>query len=164
MPQPQLALPVALTPRALADEGGRKAPPARRAPGLTFTVRSTADLPPVLDALAGRMEALDYLKRECLGMRLALEEALVNALKHGHGHDPAKAAHVRLRVTVEQALAEVEDEGPGFDPSAVADALRPENLERTCGRGLLLMRHYTTWVRFNDRGNRVTLCKCRSPR
>ena len=161
MPQPQLALPVALTPRALADEGGRKAPPARRAPGLTFTVRSTADLPSVLDALAGRMEALDYLKRECLGMRLALEEALVNALKHGHGHDPAKAAHVRLRVTVEQALAEVEDEGPGFDPGGVADPTAAENRERTDGRGLLLMRHYMTWVRFSARGNRVTLYKQR---
>jgi serine/threonine-protein kinase RsbW len=164
MPQPQLARRVAVTPPARAAEGGRKARLAQRAPGLTFTVRSTADLSPVLDALVGRMEALDYLQRDCFGMRLALEEALVNALKHGHGHDPAKSAHVRLRVTVEQTMAEVEDEGPGFDPSAVADALQPENLERSCGRGLLLMRHYTTWVRFNDRGNRVTLCKCRSPR
>ena len=163
MPRPQLARRVAVTP-ARAAEGGRKARPAQRAPCLTFAVRSTADLSPVLDALVGHMEALDYLKRDCFGMRLALEEALVNALKHGHGHDPAKSAHVRLRVTVEQVMVEVEDEGPGFDPSAVADALLPENLERTCGRGLLLMRHYTTWVRFNDRGNRVTLCKCRSPR
>jgi len=126
-------------------------------------VRCTADLPLVLDALAGRMEALGYLKRDCFGMHLALEEALVNALKHGHGHDPAKAARVRLCVTAEQAMAEVEDQGPGFDPSAVADALQPENLGRACGRGLLLMRHYTTWVRFSDRGNRVTLCKCRCP-
>ena len=164
MPQPQLARRVAVTPPARAAEGDCKTRPARRATDLTFTVRSAADLPPVLDALVGRMEALDYVKRDCFGMRLALEEALVNALKHGHGHDPAKSAHVRLRVTVEQVMVEVEDEGPGFDPSAVADALLPENLERTCGRGLLLMRHYTTWMRFNDRGNHVTLCKCRSPR
>ena len=152
---------VAVTSPALAAEGGRHARPVRRAPGLTFLVRCAADLPLVLDALADRMEALGYPKRDCFGMRLALEEALVNALKHGHGHDPAKAARVRLCVTAAQALAGVEDQGPGFDPGAVADALRPENVERACGRGLLLMRHYTTWVRFNDRGNRVTLCKCR---
>src|SRR5262245_49021806 len=99
MSQPQLVRRVAVTPSARAAEEGHKARPTRRAPGLTFTVRSTADLPPVLDALVGRMEALDYTKRDCFGMRLALEEALVNALKHGHGHDPARSAHVRLCVT-----------------------------------------------------------------
>jgi len=58
-------------------------------------------------------------------------------------------------------LAEVEDEGPGFDPGGVADPTAAENRERTDGRGLLLMRHYMTWVRFSARGNRVTLYKQR---
>ena len=60
------------------------------------------------------------------------------------------------------ATVEVEDEGEGFDRSSVPDPLAPENLERSSGRGLLLMRHYLTWMGYNARGNCVRLCKCRS--
>jgi serine/threonine-protein kinase RsbW len=59
-------------------------------------------------------------------------------------------------------LAEVEDEGPGFNPAVVPDPTLPENLEQTGGRGLLLMRHYMSWVHYSERGNHVTLGKCRS--
>ena len=154
MSRPQLALRVAVTSPAL---------PARRAPGLTFTVRSAADLPPVLDGLAGRMEALGYPERDRFGMRLALEEALVNALKHGHNNDPAKEVRLRCRVSAERVVAEVEDQGPGFDPAAVPDPLAPHNLAKPSGRGLLLMRHYLSWLHHNPRGNVATLCKRRSP-
>ena len=58
--------------------------------------------------------------------------------------------------------AEVEDEGPGFDPGRVPDPTLPENPDRPGGRGLPLMRHFMTWVRFSRPGNRVTLCKYRS--
>jgi hypothetical protein len=58
-------------------------------------------------------------------------------------------------------LAEVEDEGPGFDPAAVPDPTDPEYLERPCGRGLLLMHHYLTWLCYLGSGNLVTLCKRR---
>jgi serine/threonine-protein kinase RsbW len=56
----------------------------------------------------------------------------------------------------------VADQGPGFDPCQVPDARADENLERPCGRGLLLMRSYMTRVRFNGRGNVVALFKERS--
>jgi serine/threonine-protein kinase RsbW len=55
-----------------------------------------------------------------------------------------------------------EDEGEGFDPEAVPDPLASETLEKPSGRGLLLMRHCLTAVDFNGKGNRVTLCRCRS--
>ena len=71
-----------------------------------------------------------------------------------------------FRVEVDRAgpLARltVEDDGPGFDPYQVDDPLDPENLTRPCGRGLFLMRHYMTWIHFNERGNAVLLCKCRT--
>jgi serine/threonine-protein kinase RsbW len=66
---------------------------------------------------------------------------------------------VRYAVGPEEVLGEVEDEGPGFDPERVPDATAPENLEKSSGRGLLLMRRFTTWLRYHGRGNRVTLCK-----
>jgi serine/threonine-protein kinase RsbW len=108
------------------------------------------------------MSALGYAERDVFGVRLAVEEALVNALKHGHRYDASKVARVRYQVTDERVVLEIEDEGPGFDPAGVADPLTAEGLERCCGRGLLLMRHYMTSVRYNQRGNGVTLCKCRS--
>jgi serine/threonine-protein kinase RsbW len=116
---------------------------------------------PLLDRMTAWMEAEGYASSDCAGMRLALEEAVVNALRHGHGYDPAKQVRVRFRVDGVEALAEVEDEGPGFDPDAVPDPTAAENLDRSSGRGLLLMRHFTSSVRFHGRGNRVTLCRLR---
>src|SRR5262249_20754547 len=110
----------------------------------------------------GPMEAAGYSSKDVFGMRLVLEEAVVNGLKHGNQFDPVKRVRVRCQVNAERAVVEVEDEGPGFDPSEVPDPLDPETLERPCGRGLLLMRSYTTWMRFNERGNCVTVCKERS--
>jgi serine/threonine-protein kinase RsbW len=118
---------------------------------------------PVLERVTATMEAFDYPSRDVAGLRLALEEAVVNGLRHGNGGDPRKQVVVRYCVTAEEVLAEVEDEGPGFDPGRVPDPTLPENLGRPGGRGLLLMRHYLTWLRFSGRGNRVTLCKRRSP-
>jgi serine/threonine-protein kinase RsbW len=120
------------------------------------------ELDQVLEPLAARMTAAGYSERDVFAVRLAMEEALVNAIKHGNGGDPGKEVRVSYEVTDERVLAEVEDQGPGFDPTSVPDPLLPENMERPCGRGLLLIRAYMTWVRYNDRGNRVTLCKNRS--
>jgi serine/threonine-protein kinase RsbW len=92
-------------------------------------------------------------------VRLALEEAVVNGLRHGNGGDSSKRVRVRYRVDAETLLVEVKDEGAGFDADAVPDATLPENLDRPGGRGLLLMRHFMTWVRYHGCGNRVTLCK-----
>jgi serine/threonine-protein kinase RsbW len=94
-------------------------------------------------------------------IRLALEEALVNAIKHGNQMDRAKKVHISYHVRVERFEIVIADEGPGFDPNEVPDPTAPENLERCCGRGLMLMRHYMTEVCYNHRGNTVRMAKCR---
>ncbi len=129
--------------------------------GLWVRARLSAghEVRPLIDRMTAWMEAEGYPPSDCTGMRLALDEAIVNALRHGNRFDPAKRVRVRFRVDAFEALAEVEDEGPGFDPEAVPDPTAAENLDRPSGRGLLLMRHFTTWVRFHGRGNFVTLCR-----
>ena len=127
-----------------------------------LTARSLAEVPGVRDAVAAAMAQAGYSPRDIDAVRLGLEEALVNAIEHGHGGDPAKQARLRYEVTAERVLAEVEDEGAGFDPAQVPDPLVPEALGRDRGRGLLLIRHFMTWVRHNERGNVIVLCKCRS--
>jgi serine/threonine-protein kinase RsbW len=99
--------------------------------------------------------------REIFGIKLALEEALVNAIKHGNQMDRSKKVHITYQVTTERFDVHISDEGPGFDPSDVPDPTAVENLERPSGRGLMLMRHYMSEVTYSDRGNAVSMCKVR---
>jgi serine/threonine-protein kinase RsbW len=119
-------------------------------------------MPPVIEGMTAAMAALGYPDKDVFGMRLALEEALVNAIKHGHQGDTSKQVRVSYRVSAHRVLVQIEDEGPGFDPHQVADPCAGTNLDRPGGLGLFLMRHHVTWLRYNRRGNCVALCKCRS--
>jgi serine/threonine-protein kinase RsbW len=98
-------------------------------------------------------------ERDVFGVKLALEEALVNAIKHGNQMDRAKKVHVAYRLAPGHFEVHITDEGAGFDPCDVPDPCAPENLERPCGRGLMLMRHYMNEVAFNARGNSVRMSK-----
>ena len=124
-------------------------------------LRRSAELEPLLEQVVAAMVAQDYSRRTCWEMRLALEEAIVNGLRHGNRFDPTKRVLVSYHVGPSAVLAEVEDEGPGFDPADGPDPTDPEHLERPCGRGLLLMHHYLTWLCYLGSGNLVTLCKRR---
>jgi serine/threonine-protein kinase RsbW len=126
-----------------------------------FRLSAGCEVRPVLERMTAWMEAEGYPPSDCAGMRVALEEAVANALRHGNRYDPAKRVRVGLRVNASEVLAEVEDEGPGFDPASVPDLTAPQNRDQPSGRGLLLMRHNTTWLRFHGRGNLVTLCRSR---
>jgi serine/threonine-protein kinase RsbW len=118
----------------------------------------------LLDEVTHNMERAGYAASDRFAVRLALEEAAVNAVKHGHRHDPRKQVHIWWAVTSTAVKLAVQDEGPGFDPALVADPCLPENLERPCGRGLLLIKTKMTWVRFNRRGNCIAMCLFRSHR
>ena len=127
----------------------------------TWTLRSCEEILPAIQDVLNLLEAAGYSNKERFAVRLSLEEALVNAIKHGHKSDPTKEVQLRCHFAPDYFLAEVEDEGPGFRLEDVPNPFEPENCERPCGRGLLLMRSFMTWVRFNDTGNRVTMCRRR---
>jgi serine/threonine-protein kinase RsbW len=114
---------------------------------------------PLLDKITCIMQAMGYCTKDVFGLRLALEEAIMNGLRHGNRSDPTKRVLIRYSVRSDRVLAEVEDQGPGFKPGDVPDPVATENLTKPSGRGLLLIRHYTTWVQHNQRGNCLTLCK-----
>jgi serine/threonine-protein kinase RsbW len=125
-------------------------------------VATARDVDPAIQRLTDALAAAGFPSKDIFSVRLAVEEAIVNGLKHAHQGDPSKEVRVGYLVTPEQVLLVIEDEGPGFCPEELPDPLDPENLERACGRGVFLMRHYMTWVRYNDRGNCVTMCKRRA--
>jgi CheY-like chemotaxis protein/anti-sigma regulatory factor (Ser/Thr protein kinase) len=125
---------------------------------------------------------------DCLRVGVALEEALLNSYYHGNleissdlresDHNAYyelsrqrcrekpysdRKIHVEALLTDDECRFVVRDEGPGFDPTTLPDATDPANLERPCGRGLLLMRTFMDEVSFNEKGNEVTLVKRRLP-
>ncbi len=107
------------------------------------------------------LDALDkfaYAKASRFAVRLAVEEALTNAFRHGHRALPRETP-VTLDLTVgpQEIKISVEDQGPGFTPEKVPDPTLDENLDKPAGRGLMLMRAYMASIDYNDKGNRVTL-------
>jgi len=94
-------------------------------------------------------------------IKLALEEALANAIKHGNKSDPGKQVIVEFEVNEHQFSISVSDEGVGFDPEDVPDPTLDENLEKPFGRGVMLMNTYMNQVSYNPRGNRVTMVRKR---
>lgn len=92
-------------------------------------------------------------------IKLAFEEAVTNAVKHGNCSDRAKKVHLRYYVDPRRAVLMVRDEGCGFRPDEVPDPTADENLERPSGRGLMLMHSYMTKVLFSVAGNEVWLLK-----
>lgn len=109
--------------------------------------------------LLGIVNHCGYGESCAFAIRLALEEALTNAVRHGNRMNPAKAVEVEYDIDPQRAIITVTDQGEGFDPDAVPDPTIDENLEKPSGRGIMLMRAYMDEVCFNDRGNQVRLVK-----
>ncbi|MBN2844130.1 MAG: ATP-binding protein [Sedimentisphaerales bacterium] len=99
---------------------------------------------------------------DMFAIRLCLEEALTNAVRHGNGGDNSKL--VKVKYFLSQALLEifVEDQGKGFNPGDVPDPRSQENISRPGGRGLLLMNAYLDQLDYLGRGNIVRMIKKRS--
>ena len=114
-------------------------------------------------------ELLASLKREnwsegdIFGIHLAVEEALVNAIRHGNRSDQNKLVHLLCKLATDRVLIEIADEGAGFDPACVPDCTAAENLNRASGRGIMLMRNYMSRVEYTHGGHRVVMEKQRSP-
>lgn len=128
----------------------------------TWTIPSTnADAAQVQQEIVHAIEQQDYKREAVFAVRLALDEALVNAVKHGNKNDPDKIVQVEFNIDADRMVIQIEDQGPGFVPEALPDPTAEENLSRPNGRGVMLMRAYMTQVDFNETGNRVILTKTR---
>lgn len=112
-----------------------------------------------LSAIESQLAVHNFLAKEIFGIRLALDEAIVNGIKHGHKFDTSKRVHLAYTIGDGKFHVDITDEGPGFDPAAVPDPLADENLEKASGRGLFLMSSYMKTVEFNETGNRVSMTK-----
>jgi len=110
-----------------------------------------------------RLEEFAYNEDHQFAIRLAFEEALVNAMKHGNHMDPARKVRLAYRVSPQCIEIRIRDEGEGFDPGVVPDPTVDENLHRPCGRGIMLMRSYMDTVEYACCGKEVQMTKYRRP-
>jgi serine/threonine-protein kinase RsbW len=104
-------------------------------------------------------ETLGYSRECAFALRLSLEEALVNAHRHGNKGDTHKHITISYQIDRRRAVIRVRDEGDGFDPCTVPDPTCPERLCLPSGRGIMLMRSYLDEVIYNPEGNEVQLVK-----
>jgi serine/threonine-protein kinase RsbW len=113
----------------------------------------------VLEYLQDRVAKLGLITPERSNLFVALDEAFVNAVKHGNKSDPNKLVRITAELTPQEASFTVEDEGEGFDITKIPDPCDPANLFRTSGRGVLLIYNIMDEVEYNAQGNRVKMVK-----
>jgi len=133
---------------------------AQMAIELTIT-SDLAEARRVQEQIEEALTASAYTEHDIFAIKLALEEALVNAIKHGNQMDPDKQVFIVYKITPERFDIRITDQGAGFNPDDVPDPTAIENIERPCGRGLLLMRGFMTEVEYHGKGNIVSMCKVR---
>lgn len=123
----------------------------------TISFASTLYLHPILDLLLAGTPT--YWRSE---LQLGLQEALVNAAKHGNNLDPSKTVLVRFAVTQNQYWWIISDQGSGFTPPCTCSSHPPEQLpqaEQECGRGLFILYQIFDQVHWNPQGTELRLCK-----
>jgi len=113
----------------------------------------------VCGKILSELEANNFSEEDTFAVHLALEEAFLNAINHGNKMDPEKEIKIDYLVESDKLEVFVTDEGGGFDPESVPDPRYGENLYKTDGRGLLLIRSYMDVVEFNERGNSVHMVR-----
>lgn len=111
------------------------------------------------DQVISTVARYHYDDESVFAIKLALEEAVINAIKHGNRFDKKKTVELTARIGEDRVEIEIEDQGQGFDRRSVPDPLADENIERLHGRGLLLMEAYMNSVEYSNGGRRVRLVR-----
>lgn len=116
----------------------------------------------VQESIMDDVQTAGFNDNACFAIRLALEEGLANAIRHGNQGDPDKKIEIEYTISEDRIVLTICDEGPGFIPDELPDPTADENLEKPCGRGVMLIKAYMTDVSYNKRGNCVTMVKERN--
>ncbi len=151
-------------PPAASDNGRGNSRGQEASSVLRFTIPS--DLAAGHDLqkrIVNEVSRLGYNDQCKFAINLALEEGLINAIRHGNRLDPRKKVRVDAKISAKRLRVVIEDEGTGFDPHGVPDPRLDENLEKPTGRGMLLIRAYMNSVRWSRGGRRITMIKNNEP-
>lgn len=118
----------------------------------------------VLDEIIRAAENSGYDADSVFAVKLALDEAIINAIKHGNKLDPSKRVRIDARVTPTRVEIEIEDQGCGFDRKKIPDPRKAPNVEKSSGRGILLIESYMNRVQWKHGGRCLRMVKLRNGR
>ena len=118
------------------------------------------EVPPVVDRILAFIGEAGCSAGREFEFRLALSEALINAIEHGCGHDPSKTVQICVECDPAQGmLIVVRDPGPGFDPSQVPSPVEGEQIFKDRGRGIYLINQLMDEVHFTRGGTEIRMRK-----
>ncbi len=109
-----------------------------------------------------RLKRFEWQEKDVFGIHMALEEALMNAIKHGNANDTTKRIQVLIQIRENSLHSRITDQGSGFDPTKVPDPCDDRNIRKSSGRGLALIKHLVDRVSYNETGNTVEFTKRKS--
>jgi len=116
----------------------------------------------LIEEVMGVVRTDQWNDKDLFAIELVLEEVLANAVKHGNHSDPSKVVRFDCKLSREKICVRIEDEGDGFDLHSVADPREPANQMAASGRGILLVKHFASRVKWSERGNVIEFEKDRS--
>ncbi|MDP2924519.1 MAG: ATP-binding protein [Candidatus Omnitrophota bacterium] len=106
-----------------------------------------------------KLEATGINEDILFDIRLSLEEALINAVKHGNKMQKDKEVSFKIKVLPKSVEMEIKDQGKGFDYKNIPIPTDEKNLEKTSGRGVFLIKKLMDKVEFLDGGSRIKMVK-----
>lgn len=117
---------------------------------------------PIIAQLLDQLASFGWSTKDSFGIHMAMEEAILNAIRHGNECRAGTFVHVTMELDELQFSSTVTDEGSGFDPNEVPDPTEDSNLNKCSGRGVMLIKHFVDEVKYNRCGNSVTLSKTKT--
>jgi serine/threonine-protein kinase RsbW len=129
---------------------------------VSFTLDSTLETVDSAEQTATRLAVESgFDEDEVMRISMAVREAAVNAVLHGNAYNPNKKVELEFETTGEDLIITIRDQGAGMDPAAIPDPLAPENLLKTSGRGIFLIRSFMDEVNIqpSPTGTEIKLVK-----
>lgn len=129
---------------------------------VSYTMDSTLDTVNSAEETASQLASeAGFDDEEVMKIAMAVREAAVNAVLHGNAYDPGKKVTVDFERTNRELVITIRDQGKGLDLSKIPDPLAPENLLKTSGRGIFLIRSFMDEVEIHpsQTGTEIKLIK-----
>jgi serine/threonine-protein kinase RsbW len=129
---------------------------------VSYTLDSTLETVDSAEQKATRIATeLGFGEDEVMQISMAVREGAVNAVLHGNAYAPDKKVVLAFEREGENLIITIRDQGKGIDLSNIPNPLAPENLLKTSGRGIFLMRSFmdVVEIRPSQTGTEVKLIK-----
>ena len=129
---------------------------------VSYTFDSTLETVDHAEEKASRIATeLGFGEDEVMQISMAVREGAVNAVLHGNAYAPDKKVILCFERTSEDLVITIRDQGKGIDLEGIPNPLAPENLLKTSGRGIFLMRSFmdVVEIRPSQTGTEIKLIK-----